>query len=595
MGEKIKFAVEDIEKYIDDVNPELAIAKIKFLSTRPNSHQINITDDILKRDASTILGKFLIGKMNILGTDTEGHTPDEQIFGYFPTEQNIDFEEEDDGYLSASANAVISKLYANNYYNMFVNDNKRKVSVEMTTYGLTKYPNGSADIEGMNLTGCTTLGHNVEPSCPDAQMSIVQFSEKKANEFYNNTMKNSNELKKFAERRKQDLAENYESHPVDTSKDAVDMGDWNGNKAKKDLLKEKNFDSVGKKVCLDFKGGDRILENCKYPVMNLKDGKWVYNAEGLSSARAYGAQHDEAIANKAIAIQKKLGLYEDDKKEEGGAKMSQEKFAVDITNLYSLIYDILEDKYPDKDWGSIYRIEGIYEEANQKFAVIVKNNDPQLYRLDFEIDENNNLILSDKIVNVEQTFTETNGVQKFEAPKDAEKFKMFEVIDDKKDNKKDDEKDTKQTNTENKMSLNANLDSATLCDMLEEQEKKYQEIADELEDKNNIIMEQEEELSDLRQFKSDCLEKEKMATVSETLSKVKDKMTDEEYAKFEKEGTECKFEDIQAWKNNVLINLVDSVLFSDENDSHKENNSHMRMNIFHDDKDNDKKSLWEKL
>ena len=46
--------------------------------------------------------------------------------------------------------------------------------------------------------------------------------------------------------------------------------------------------------------------------MNLKNGKWVYNAQGLSSARAYGEQHDPSVADKAISIQKKLGLYKDD-------------------------------------------------------------------------------------------------------------------------------------------------------------------------------------------------------------------------------------------------------------------------------------------
>ena len=49
--------------------------------------------------------------------------------------------------------------------------------------------------------------------------------------------------------------------------------------------------------------------------MNLKQGKWVYNAECLSSARAYGEQHDPSVAEKAISIQKRLGLYKDDKED----------------------------------------------------------------------------------------------------------------------------------------------------------------------------------------------------------------------------------------------------------------------------------------
>ena len=78
-------------------------------------------------------------------------------------------------------------------------------------------------------------------------------------------------------------------------------------------LKEKNFKTIAKSVCLLLEDGwkDGVKGALKYPVMNLKNGKWVYNAQGLSSARAYGEQHDPAVADKAISIQKRLGLYKD--------------------------------------------------------------------------------------------------------------------------------------------------------------------------------------------------------------------------------------------------------------------------------------------
>ena len=60
LDKTIKFALEDVEKYIDDTDPEMAIAKVDFLSTRPNAHHIIITEELLRRDASSILGKFLI-------------------------------------------------------------------------------------------------------------------------------------------------------------------------------------------------------------------------------------------------------------------------------------------------------------------------------------------------------------------------------------------------------------------------------------------------------------------------------------------------------------------------------------------------------
>ena len=157
------------------------------------------------------------------------------------------------------------------------------------------------------------------------------------------------------------------------------MGDWNGNKAKDDLLKEKNFKTVAKSVCLLLEDGweEKRKGSLKYPVMNLKDGKWVYNAEGLSSARAYGEQHNSSVAEKAISIQKRLGLYKDDKED---TMSSEKKFAIDIGNLWCTIYNILETKYPDDDYGSIYRIEGIYEEDTRKFVIIYRKDETAMYK-----------------------------------------------------------------------------------------------------------------------------------------------------------------------------------------------------------------------
>ena len=102
------------------------------------------------------------------------------------------------------------------------------------------------------------------------------------------------------------------------AKDAVDMGEWDGEKAIDDLVKEKNFATLAKSVCLKLEDGwqDRVKGALKYSVMNIKNGEWVYNAKGLSSAEGYGTQHDPEVAKKATAIKDKLGLNEDSDKEE---------------------------------------------------------------------------------------------------------------------------------------------------------------------------------------------------------------------------------------------------------------------------------------
>ena len=58
---------------------------------------------------------------------------------------------------------------------------------------------------------------------------------------------------------------------------------------------------------------------------------------------------------------------------EGGVKEVFTQYAVEIGDaLWNALYIHLERTYPDakREYCSIYRIDGIYEENNQKFAII---------------------------------------------------------------------------------------------------------------------------------------------------------------------------------------------------------------------------------
>ena len=314
MNNKIYFSIDDIQEVTTEDSVEFAIARIAVLSTKENSHKVNITKEILKRDGKSVLGKWVIADFD--GTDVTTHTPNTHIIGIVPTDSNIEFVDNPDGTTTMFVDAIISKLYATEVYDLFRQHNFRNVSVEMATANDRQREDGFTDIDGLNIYSICVLGISVGGSCPDANMSITKFSEEDAEKYYQNTKNFS--LKQLAEQRNEKLK--VTSHPIDKSKNAVDMGSWNGDKAKDDLLKEKNYNTLAKSVCLLLEDGweDKEKGALKYPVMNLKDGKWVYNAQGLSSARAYGEQHDPSVADKAISIQKKLGLYKDDnsKKEE---------------------------------------------------------------------------------------------------------------------------------------------------------------------------------------------------------------------------------------------------------------------------------------
>ena len=181
MNETIRMSLEDMPRFLSDDNPELAIAKCLFLSTRPNSHGFIISEDVLMRDAKTILGKFLIGNLNVFESDVTTHLKEPDIFGYIPMEQEVQFVRAEDGYLDAYVNAVVSKIYATKVYDLFVSNNFRNVSVEM----MVGYSNETDKIvEHFNIAGLTVLGRQVNPSVPHAHMEITKFSAEQATEYY---------------------------------------------------------------------------------------------------------------------------------------------------------------------------------------------------------------------------------------------------------------------------------------------------------------------------------------------------------------------------------------------------------------------------
>ena len=393
-------------------------------------------------------------------------------------------------------------------------------------------------------------------------------------------------VKQFAE-------ESLQSHPVDKSKEAVDMGDWNGNKAKDDLLKEKNFKTVAKSVCLLLEDGweEKRKGSLKYPVMNLKDGKWVYNAEGLSSARAYGEQHDSSVAEKAISIQKRLGLYKDDKED---TMSSEKKFAIDIGNLWSTIYDILVTKYPDDDYGSIYRIEGIYEEGTQKFAVIYRKDETTMYKLNITI-ENDNIVLGEDIVEVEKTYVEQGNVKKFSDENIDNKYKLFTdtekdvVMEEKEKNKemaqdnkeeqpkeeetkemgcdetkamadeesKEEVKEEKPQEEEKKFSLDAYVDQVAMLAMLEKETEQNKELAEKVMKQmsaNEIVekfIQMSKENAELKVEKEANDTEKRDKKFSAIMASVKEDLDEKKFSELSEEGKNLSLGELGAFENKV--------------------------------------------
>ena len=326
MEKIVSLAVDDVQKidfdsYSDD---EFAIAKMGFLSTRPNAHNLIIDEDVLRESASSALNKWVVADM-FMGEPTT-HTKNEHIVGRIPRSQSVEFVYDDDGYLRAYVDTVISKIYAKDFCKAFEQDKNRAVSVEMKIF-----TDGEDDniVQRFNVMGVTVLGKSIKPSCPESDIEFVRFSEDDADKFFAQKSDSLSQLKNFVEERKQLMAEK-KTYKIDKSKEAMSTADWGDyDKAtmRDKIMEAKNRDTLVKSVYLLVEDGwkDAPSEHLKYPVMMLDGDKFIYNRNALSSALAYAKQNDETeVVNKIKAIYKKLDLDDDSERKEE-AKMEEIK------------------------------------------------------------------------------------------------------------------------------------------------------------------------------------------------------------------------------------------------------------------------------
>lgn len=526
-----KFSIEDVQLYREqDEDPDFAYVELWALAEGNNSHRNPFSKEVLERDADTFKGKFIVAKYDKFQNDTEGHELDEIIIGYVPQNEELEFKNKEvDGVEKefVVAKGVLSKIYAKEVVDLFRTNNGRTVSCEFSCatqyeeneYGKAIDENGlEMDVDNPVLSyhihGITVLGLKYNPSVAGTEIKVKQFAEKCEQQ----------SLKQFAEERKEKLK--LVSHPMDKSKGAVDMGDWNGDKAKNDLLKEKNFKTLAKSVCLLLEDGweEKKKGALKYPVMNLKDGKWVYNAEGLSSARAYGEQHDPSVADKAISIQKRLGLYKDDKED----NMEEEKKLSES-----------ESKDTEKD---IVMEEPKEEETKEMAQEDNKEEQPKEMGCDGETKE-----MSD---------------------------------DDSKDDDKDDEQEDKEDDDdkEKKFSLDAYVDQVAMLAMLENETEDNKKLADEVMKQmsaNEIVekfIQMAKENAELKIEKEKSDKEKRDKKFSAIMASVKEDLDAKLFSELSEEGKDLTLEQLGAFENKVKAFAYEAT----KNKTRKEDDGIMR-------------------
>lgn len=229
-------------------------------------------------------------------------------------------------------------------------------------------------------------------------------------------------------------------------------------------------------------------------------------------------------------------------------------YAVEIGDaLWSALYSHIEKTYPDNDRDyccSVYRIEGIYEESGQKFAILQGRNDMKYYRLDFSLSDESGIAFGESLIEVSKTYVPASEPQfseeaynQYEAEYAAKKKEEEEEKKSEKEDKTEQENtDNSEDNTEEEEEKKKKKEYAQEkcakcgkpldeCECEEEEDKKEKYSLEEipeyielqskfsaLETENSSLKEQIDnlnaQLNDLTSFKKQIEKKDKEAMIN---------------------------------------------------------------------------------
>ena len=529
----------NMENYSEE---EFLVAEIDFLGCNPNTHKIAITEEVFRKCASSVLGKFLVAK--VAYGDATGHAEDETIVGYIPSEQEVRFVRNSQGYLRGVIDGVVSKQYASDFCKIFTQANhSRSVSVEM---GVEEEPHEDGTIaKRFNVVGVTVLGMSVRPSSPGSTIDIKRFSEQTKEEcdnYYKSVwqkladIEKDSELDMYVQNRKTKFAKAYSVNTTELKQ--TPWGEVDKTELRKKVMEASNRVELVKKVYLKVMDGweEAPSANLKYPVMEFKNGTFYYNRDALASALAYAKQHDEAdVVSKVEKLYKKFKLAE-----EGEEKNMSKKFEIEGREAWGdIIAKVQEHEGDDAYVDSV-------EDDHIIFTI-----DDVRYRVeaDVKVGEDDKTVDADihwdtkKKDAVQDEDDDKDDMSEDVAEKDADEE---EKEDDMQEEECSDDEE-KKAEEEDDESEDMAKEEETECSEDEEMSDKDKKIS-ELED---IIMQKDKEIAELKEYKDAKEKAERDFAVQELLEELRECVDDETLESLKEEGLACKLSEIDGWKNKA--------------------------------------------
>lgn len=561
-----QFSIKDINLFKNDEDVDFALGEVWLLAEGNNSHKNPVDIEILKRDAHTMLGKFLVADYSKWNEDVTTHTNQQQIIGYFPKDGKIEFREKDDKTF-AVYEVLISKLYATPVYMLFKEHNFRNVSAEFSAVEGDEDEQGNKPILGIMFHGCTILGLDYQPSCEGAEMSVKRFSTD-ADNYYKNKAKTT--LERFSEERRLKMAVTYKVNKTELKDTA--WGDVDKTSLRNKIMDASNKASLVKDVYALVEDGweDAPSEHLKYPLMQLIGDTFYYNRGALSSALAYAKQENvQSVINKVESLYKKFNLDENKKEKE----MSEKKFdELEGREVYAEVERIVKSKLGDHFFVDDIEDDKVVvtdEQTKVRYDIPAKievGEDDKSIKADIDFDKKKESEDQKEMEKQEEVFAKGET-------KDNNKQNGKEVADDKK----------KMAEVQKEMSLDTNAYAGAILEMLKAETAEQRAEAKKLcepygECDESIVMEQIEEMcnqmSELKAFKEEVLSERKDAEVKRVLAQVKQDMDAEAYKELEEKSQDVTFENVEQFKKEAKAFAFDNPA---KNKKTKKNDDVIRM------------------
>jgi hypothetical protein len=180
----VDFAIENIEIFEDPNDSQFATLKIDAFASGDNRHNLYVSEETLRRTASTILEKPLVWLYNKSTDDASSHSELEQICGFIPNYSELTFSDTQDGRVMLQCTGRIWTRYSGKLMEIFERDKNKAVSVELEVLEESENEKlGIPEILDFVYRCITILGQTVTPAIPGAKADLLAFAAKEKEDY----------------------------------------------------------------------------------------------------------------------------------------------------------------------------------------------------------------------------------------------------------------------------------------------------------------------------------------------------------------------------------------------------------------------------